>query len=109
MRLSYSLRMMSVQLFRGRPIPVPSVERAEAFLRDDGFPPETLPVGRRILTGSPERIRAAVENLTADYRADEVLAVNILYDHAARRRSYELLAEAFGLTGEPLAHSSTDR
>jgi luciferase family oxidoreductase group 1 len=109
MRLSYSLRMMSVQLFRGRPIPVPSVERAEAFLRDDGFPPETLPVGRRILTGSPERIRAAVENLAADYRADEVLAVNILYDHAARRRSYELLAEAFGLTGEPLAHSSTDR
>ena len=29
--------------------------------------------------------------------AEEVFLVNILHNHAARRRSYELLAEAFGL------------
>jgi luciferase family oxidoreductase group 1 len=109
LRLSYSLRMMSLQLFRGRPIPVPSVERAEEFLRNEGFPPETLPVGRRILAGSPARIKSAVEKLAHEYGADEVLAVNIIHDHAARRRSYELLAQAFGLTGGHSPASNTAR
>jgi luciferase family oxidoreductase group 1 len=95
MRLSYSMRMMSLQLFRGRPIPVPGIEEAEEFLRNEGFPPETLPAGRRILTGGPAKVRSAVEKLAAEYGAHEVLAVNILFDHAARRRSYELLAGAF--------------
>jgi hypothetical protein len=35
--------------------------------------------------------------LAAEYIADEVIAVTITYDHEARRRSYELLAEAFDL------------
>ena len=32
-----------------------------------------------------------------DYEAEEVLIVNILHDHAARRRSYELIAKEFGM------------
>jgi hypothetical protein len=32
-----------------------------------------------------------------DFGAEELIAVNIVYDHQARRRSYELLAEVFGL------------
>ena len=32
-------------------------------------------------------------------KADEVMVTSMLYDHATRRRSYELLAEAFGLGG----------
>jgi xanthine/CO dehydrogenase XdhC/CoxF family maturation factor len=46
--------------------------------------------------------RAQVEQLAADYRAEEVIAVTITHDHAARRRSYELLAEAFDLPGVPV-------
>jgi luciferase family oxidoreductase group 1 len=98
LRFSYSFRMMTLQLFRGRPIPVPTVEKAEEFLRKEGFPPETLPVGRRILTGSPATIRKLVDALASEYGADEVLAVNIAYSHAARMRSYELLAQAFELS-----------
>ena len=30
-------------------------------------------------------------------KADEVMITTMLYDHTARRRSYELLAAAFGL------------
>jgi hypothetical protein len=49
-------------------------------------------------------VREQVEALARDYGADEVMAVTITYDHAARRRSYELLAEAFGLArGGPCA------
>jgi hypothetical protein len=39
----------------------------------------------------------ALEALAAEYKADELLLVNILHDHQARRRSYELVAEAFRL------------
>ena len=42
-------------------------------------------------------MRAAIEKLAAAYGAEEVLIVNIMFDHAARRRSYELIAEAFDL------------
>jgi hypothetical protein len=31
-------------------------------------------------------------------KADEVMVTTMIYDHAARRRSYELLAEAFELS-----------
>jgi luciferase family oxidoreductase group 1 len=95
LRLSFSIRMMTLQLFRGRPIPVPTIERAEEFLRKEGFPPDALPIGRRIVYGSPQRVRSRVEAIAREYVADEVFAVNILYSHHARRRSYELLAKAF--------------
>jgi luciferase family oxidoreductase group 1 len=102
LRLSFSLRMMALLLMRGRTIAVPSVEKAERFLAAEGAPPESVPAGRRIITGSPDKVRVAVESLAREYQADEVLLVNILYDHAARRRSYELLATALILaTPEP--------
>ena len=93
-RLALSARMMMTLLFRGQSIQVPSPENAEEFLRSEGLPLNTLP-GRRIITGSPARVRAAVEEVARSYNAEEVFLVNILYDHAARRRSYQLIAEAF--------------
>ena len=49
--------------------------------------------------GGPGEVRAGIEAVAADYGADEVLVVTITHDHDARRRSYELVAEAFGLVG----------
>ena len=37
--------------------------------------------------------------MVAKYGAEEAIVVSITYDHQARRRSYELLAEVFGLQG----------
>ena len=37
--------------------------------------------------------------LSADYGVDELVVVTITHDPKARLRSYELLAEAFGLPG----------
>jgi alkanesulfonate monooxygenase SsuD/methylene tetrahydromethanopterin reductase-like flavin-dependent oxidoreductase (luciferase family) len=54
--------------------------------------------GRRVVVGSPETVRAGLEAVAAEYGASEVLVVTIVHDHAARRRSYELIAKAFGLT-----------
>lgn len=93
-RLALSARMMMTLLFRGQSIQVPTIERAEEFLKSEGLPMNILP-GRRIITGSPTRVRLAIEAVAREYDAQEVFLVNILYSHAARRRSYELIAEAF--------------
>ena len=92
LRLSASARMMLLLLFRGQLIPVPPVEKALAFLENERVPPETLPAGRRIITGDPGTVRAALKAVAAEYGADEVFVVNILHDHAARLRCYELIA-----------------
>ena len=88
-----------LMLFRGEPIPVPSVEKAEAFLWKEGVPPEALPLHRRFIVGTPPQVREEIEAVAASYGAEEVFLVNIVYSHAARMRSYELIARAFGLSG----------
>jgi luciferase family oxidoreductase group 1 len=105
-RLAYSSRMAMAMLRRGRLIAVPPVETAERFLKGEGL----LDRGgrgsksRRLVLGTPDAVRAELEQVAADYHADEVIVVSITYDHGARRRSYELIAEAFGLgDSRPLA------
>jgi alkanesulfonate monooxygenase SsuD/methylene tetrahydromethanopterin reductase-like flavin-dependent oxidoreductase (luciferase family) len=95
--LALSSRMTLRLLRRGQLIPVPPPETARDFLVREGRPVSGPLPGRRGIIGSPEKVRAALEVLAVEYGAEEVIAVTITYDHAARRRSYELLAEAFGL------------
>lgn len=52
---------------------------------------------KRLFVGSKETVRTRLEQIIAATHADEVMVTTMLYDHAARRHSYELLAEAFGL------------
>ncbi len=92
--LSASARMMLLMLFRGQSIAVPAPDRARSFLEKEGLPAEMLPAGRRLIAGHPDRVRAGLDAVAKEYGADEVFIVNILYDHAARRRSYELTAPA---------------
>jgi luciferase family oxidoreductase group 1 len=93
-RLTASSRMAMAMLRRGRLIAVPPVEQALRFLEAEG---EAVGQSRRITAGTPEQVRAELETLAHQYGADELIVVTITHDHAARRRSYELLAEAFGL------------
>ena len=98
LRISSSARMMLLHLFRGRLIPVPSVDKAMAFLAQEGVPVASVPEGRRIITGSPEHVRERIETVAAEYGADEVFVVNIVHNPADRIRCYELIAQAFRLT-----------
>jgi luciferase family oxidoreductase group 1 len=92
-RLASSARMMMAHLLQGRSIPVPSPETALAWLADN--PQLAGQTGRRVIAGTPARVRAGIEAAVAEYGADEAMLVNILYDHQARKRSYTLVAEAF--------------
>ena len=97
-RLAASSRMSLTLLRRGRLIEVPPPEKALRFLEHEGLlDGDGESGGRRWIVGTPGGVREQVEALVRDYGADEVMAVTITYDHGARRRSYELLAEAFGL------------
>jgi alkanesulfonate monooxygenase SsuD/methylene tetrahydromethanopterin reductase-like flavin-dependent oxidoreductase (luciferase family) len=83
-------------LRRGQLIPVPPPEQAARFLASDegsGRPRSE----RRAVLGSPASVRAQLAEVVAGYRAEEAIIVTITYAHDARVRSYELLAEAFGL------------
>ncbi|MGB9183057.1 MAG: LLM class flavin-dependent oxidoreductase [Solirubrobacteraceae bacterium] len=103
LELSASSRMAFTLLRRGQLIAVPPPAKALDFLAREGQPPGGAPRGRRTIVGSPEKVRAEVETLAADYQADEVIVVTITYDHDARRRSYELLADVMDLEPRRLA------
>jgi luciferase family oxidoreductase group 1 len=52
---------------------------------------------RRQVVGTPDQVKARLEEMAAEYAVDEIVALTITHDFAARKRSYTLLAEAFGL------------
>ena len=91
-RLASSIAMSMAMLRQNRPIPVPPPDKALRYLAQ-----HPAPSGRRRIVGSPDTVRAGIEEVVAAYRADEAIVVTITHDHGARRRSYELIAEAFEL------------
>jgi luciferase family oxidoreductase group 1 len=99
-RLALSSRMAMIMLREGRLIPVPPVEKAERFFasREDAAAAGRR---RRTVVGSPATVRTGLEEVAQAYGAEELILVTITHDHAARVRSYELIAEAFGLS-EPV-------
>ncbi|MEA2399879.1 MAG: hypothetical protein QOK00_282 [Thermoleophilaceae bacterium] len=105
-RLAASSRMMLSLLRQGQLIQIPPVEKALRYLETR----ERSSGGRRAVIGAPETVRAGLEQVAEEYGAEEVLVLTITYDHAARRRSYELIAEAFGLAGgQPSSSVATQR
>jgi luciferase family oxidoreductase group 1 len=93
-RLSAPASMMFAHLVRGVLIPVPSVDEAVHWLAG-----ATASRRRRVILGTPADVRAELDTIAAAYQADELMLVNIMPDHAARRYSYELVAREYGLAG----------
>jgi luciferase family oxidoreductase group 1 len=109
-RLAASVTMAMRLLRRGHLIPLPPVETALGWIADEDArrraqddPVRPRRSARRMVVGSPATVRAGLEEVAAEYGAQELLVVTITYDHAARVRSYELIAEEFGLGGAAAA------
>src|SRR3954471_19809472 len=100
-RLAASARMAMMLLRRGRLVPVPEPGKALRFLESEGQALDAMPPGRRTVVGSPETVAAGLRAVAEEYAADELVVVSITYDHQARRRSYELIAEASDLARAP--------
>jgi luciferase family oxidoreductase group 1 len=76
----------------------PPIDDIETF-----WTPREKAQASRMLTcafvGSPDTVRAGLSKFVADTGADEVIVAAAVYDHAARLRSYELLARTMGIAG----------
>ncbi len=65
-------------------------------------PPEKTQASRmlaRAFVGGPPTVRQRVEDFIAETEADELIVAAAIYDHEARKRSYEILAEVRGGDG----------
>jgi len=105
-RIASSARMARALLNQGRLLAVPPIDKALRFLAEHGPSADTVARPRRAIVGAPAAVKHGIEELADLYCAEEVMIVTITYDHAARRRSYELIAEAFGLTASTPGHDS---
>jgi luciferase family oxidoreductase group 1 len=89
-----------VRLRSGRPGRFPSPEEAAAH----EFTPfeESILAGRvgSQIIGGPETVRAGLADLVARYQPNELMITTMVYAHADRVRSYELVAEATGLPSD---------
>jgi alkanesulfonate monooxygenase SsuD/methylene tetrahydromethanopterin reductase-like flavin-dependent oxidoreductase (luciferase family) len=87
---------MAFSLLRqGRLLPIPPVEQSLRYA--ESRPSRNS--SRRFVLGSPSTVRAGIEQAAEEYGVEEVLLLTITYEHEARRRSYELIAEEMGLLG----------
>jgi alkanesulfonate monooxygenase SsuD/methylene tetrahydromethanopterin reductase-like flavin-dependent oxidoreductase (luciferase family) len=97
-RLATTLDLNWVRRARGELMPLASPEEAQNF----PYTPVDLERIRhrraRLFTGSPDTVVSKLAPLIEATKADELIVTTMLYDHPARRHSYELLADAFGLT-----------
>jgi luciferase family oxidoreductase group 1 len=105
-RLAAPSRVAFRRLRSGRPTPLPSVEEALAEDRPQR-PPSNGIEGLRMVVGSPAVVRETYEELLSRSGADELMLMCSTHDPADRVRSYELLAEEFGLGDQPSGESAS--
>ena len=103
-RIASSGRMMFSLLRMGQLIPIPPPEKALAYLATRQRP-DAAAGGRRAIVGSPATVRAGLESVASEYATDELMLLTITYEHEARRRSYELIAEVMR---QPLPGARSD-
>jgi alkanesulfonate monooxygenase SsuD/methylene tetrahydromethanopterin reductase-like flavin-dependent oxidoreductase (luciferase family) len=82
---------------RGEYLPLASPEEAAAYPYSPAERSFVVRNRARLFVGAKATVLARLAPMIAATKADEVMITTMIYDHAARRRSYELLAEAFGL------------
>jgi len=97
-RLALSRDLWRLRLDQGLLGPIPSIEEAEAYPYSREERLRIASNRRRQVVGTPEQVKAGLLALGESYGVGEFVIVSICYDFAARLRSYELVADAFGLS-----------
>lgn len=94
-RLAATMDLAWLRIRRGEFLPLPSPETALAYPYSAQEREVLREYRSRTLVGTPAQLRAGIEQRVRDSGADEVMITSNLYDHTARLRSYELLAQVF--------------
>jgi alkanesulfonate monooxygenase SsuD/methylene tetrahydromethanopterin reductase-like flavin-dependent oxidoreductase (luciferase family) len=95
-RLASSRNLVRLNIVRNRRRGVPSPEEALAY----PYTPEERAYleqfSRVNIDGSPEQVKTQLETVAESYQTTDITVVTIVYDFAAKIRSYELVAEVCG-------------
>jgi luciferase family oxidoreductase group 1 len=103
-RLFTSIQQQFANLVRGARSRLPEpIEDIEAY-----WSPLERAEAERMLAcsfvGSKETVRQGIDDFISQTKADEVIVASAIFDHAARLRSYELLAEVHAESARTDAH-----
>ena len=96
-RIAASADLHYARRAKGEYQPLASPEEAAAYAYTPVDRERIAKHRARLVVGGVDRVRERLLALIAETKADELMITTMVYDHAARRHSYELLAGAFAL------------
>jgi luciferase family oxidoreductase group 1 len=88
---------------RGRFVPLPSPEEAATYNFNEAEQRRNEILRARALFGTPDLVKSRLTGVATDLGVNEVALVTPTHDPADRKRSFTLLAEAFGLLSQSAA------
>jgi len=91
--LSTTLKMSHALRRKGSPARLPTPTEAREYIDYELR-------HQRLIVGDPGEVKREIEAVAAAYGADEVLVITVVHDHEARKHSYRLLADAFGMSSD---------
>ena len=93
-RLATTQQMSFTNMFRGaRGLSKPPIDDIETYW-SPMEKAQAVQMLARSIVGAPDTVRGGIDALVAETGADELMVVSDVYDHAARLRSFELIAES---------------
>ena len=98
-RLAATIDLNFVRRARGEYLPLASPEEALAYPYAPVDRERIRANRRRVFVGSPTNIKEQLMPVIEATAADELMITTMIYDHAARKHSFALLADAFALSG----------
>jgi len=96
-RIAMSADLHYARRAKGEYLPLASPEEAAAYALT---PIDRERIARhraRLVVGGIDKVMDRLNGLIAATRGDELMITTMVYDHAARKHSYELLAQGFAL------------
>ena len=94
-RLAASIDLRRLHMALNIDSPVPTPEEAARHRYSDEERRYVLSQRARAVIGGPQKAKQELQAMVERYAADELMVLTITGDYATRRRSYELLIEAF--------------
>lgn len=96
-RIAATADLNIVRRAKGDYLPLESPDTALAFPYTPVDRDRIAQNRERLFVGTPAAVKSRLDLLAAATAADEIMVTGMIYDHAARKTSYALMAEAFGL------------
>ena len=87
-----------IQFEKGRFDPMPSPEEISAYEFSDMEKLRIAANAGRIVSGNPDSVKQQLQQLADNFDVEEIMISTMTHNSAERKRSFELIAEAYNLT-----------